>query len=97
MDELIQKAATETGCVYYGMSQAGDKLFVREAYVDGDAMNAHLENVGPCIEKILAGPASLDEISIHGPAEELEKVKPGTEALGATYFIQGSGFQNYLL
>ena len=41
-----QKTKTEAGCIYYGWTIAGDKLFCREGYVDGAAANAHLENVG---------------------------------------------------
>ena len=97
MDEFVEKTSKEPGCVYYGWTMMGDKLFCREAYVDGDAVLAHLGNVGPCIEAILDGPASLDEISIHGPQAELAKVKPETEALGTRYFEQDGGFQKYEL
>jgi len=96
MDEFVTKTKTEAGCVYYGWTKVDDKLFCRESYADGDAVNAHLENVGPCIQAILAeGVATLDSIQIHGPAAELEKVKPGTEALGTKYFEVDSGFSKY--
>jgi hypothetical protein len=42
----------------------------------------------------LDGPASLDELSIHGPKAELDKVKPGTEALGTTYYEIYGGVNN---
>ena len=95
LQEFVEKTSTEAGCIYYGWTKCGDKLFCREAYVDGDAVMAHLANVGSCIDALLAGPASLDSIEIHGPAAEIEKTKEGTAALGTLYFELDSGFQNY--
>lgn len=67
MKEFVEKTRTEKGCLYYGWSKCGDKLFCREAYVDGEAVLAHLGNVGPCIDALLKESAELDRISIHGP------------------------------
>mmetsp|Transcript_38911 Transcript_38911/g.100762 ORF Transcript_38911/g.100762 Transcript_38911/m.100762 type:complete len:109 (+) Transcript_38911:305-631(+) len=50
MDEFVARSKTEAGCVYYGWTKVGDKLFCREGYTDGDAVLAHLGNVGSCIE-----------------------------------------------
>ena len=95
MAEFVERTKTEEGCVYYGWDVVGDKLFCRESYVDGKAVNAHLANVGPCIEALLAeGVAKLDRIEIHGPADQLELVKPGTAALGTVYYETHSGFDN---
>jgi len=95
MDEFIEKTKAEAGCVFYGWVKTGDKLRCREAYVDGDAVNAHLANVGECIGKLLDGPASLDSIAIGGPAAELEKTKEGTAALGTVYYEFDSGFKQF--
>ena len=87
MAEFVEKSKTEQGCIYYGwqLSEDGTKLFCREAYDNGEAVNAHLENVGPCIGKILAdGVCKLDSINIMGPAAELELVKPGTKDRSAS-------------
>lgn len=62
-----------------------DTLVPREAYVDGDATNAHLKNVGPIFGKLLAGPAEMTSLHLMGPADELEKVKPGADGMGAVY------------
>ncbi len=59
--------------MYYGWTLTGNKLKCREAYVDGNAVNAHLANVGDCITALLAdGVATLDTIEIHGPIDQLE-------------------------
>jgi quinol monooxygenase YgiN len=95
MQDFVEKTKTESGCVYYGWCRTGDKLKCREAYVDGAAINVHLENVGPCIQALLAdGIATLDSIDIQCPSDQVGVVKPGTEALGTTYFEVHSGFTN---
>ena len=84
MAEFIQRTSKETGMIYYGWDISGDKLYCREAYRDADAALVHLDNVGSSITDLLAeGVAKMDSISIHGPAAELEKLKPSTESFGA--------------
>jgi len=96
MADFVKKTKSEGGCVYYGWTVSGDKLFCREAYVDGAAVNAHLKNVGSCISAILAdGVCKLDSIRIHGPAKELEVCKPGTKDLGTAYYEVDSGFSRF--
>jgi len=96
MAEFVRKTGTEKRMVFYGWDIDGDTLHCREGYRDGAAANAHLENVGGCIGELLAeGVAKLDSITIHGPAAELEKVRPGTEKLGTKYYAIHSGFQQY--
>jgi len=54
-------------------SVPGDRLFCRQAYRDADALLGHLSNVKPCVDKLLAGPASMGSVTLHGPASELAK------------------------
>lgn len=94
MDEFVEKTKAESGCLYYGWTKTTDnKLFCREAYIDGEAILAHLKSVGPLLEKVLAGPTKLDRLEFHGPAAELEKLKDTASSLGALCFATDSGFQ----
>merc|ERR1711939_638609 len=97
MKEFVALTRNEEGCLYYGWTRTGeDQLRCREAYVSGDAVNAHLANVGDCIGKLLAeGVAKLDSIEIHGPEAEVEKTKAGTSELGTKYYTTHSGFTRY--
>jgi len=96
MEDFTARTASETGCVYYGWTKREGKLFCREAYVDAAGIAAHLENVGPCIGMLLDEKvATLDSIQLHGPAQELEKMKAGMDALGTTYWPIHSGFQKF--
>lgn len=90
-----EKTKTEEGCVYYEFFRSGDKLGVREGYVDGAAVVRHLENVGETLGKMLEGPLTLDRIEIFGPEEELQVVKPAVESLGATFYVMSVGFANF--
>ena len=54
MKRFVEATKTEKGCIYYGWTVSGDKLFCREAYLNGEAANAHLKNVGSLIGEILA-------------------------------------------
>lgn len=67
----------------------GDKLFGRIAFPDADALLSHVADSAGSVDKLVSGPASLDELQIHGPAAELAKCK---DALGdAQYYTTGSG------
>ena len=94
MADFTKKTTDEDGCIYYGWTKAGNKAFCREAYVDGDAVNAHVKNVGAALQKFLKV-AKLDRIEIHGPKAELAKTKAATAALGTVYYEVDSGFQNF--
>jgi quinol monooxygenase YgiN/peptidoglycan hydrolase CwlO-like protein len=97
MSDFVRKTRTEAGCLYYGWTLTGNKLKCREGYFDGNSVNVHLANVGDAIKALLAdGVATLDSIEIHGPSDQLEIVKPGTEALGTKYFAIDSGFSKFV-
>jgi len=96
MRDFLARTRNEKGALYYGWCLSGSHLYCREAYINGDAANEHLVNVGPCISALLAdGVAKLTEISIMGPAAEIEKTKAGTSALGTTYYAAAGGFTKF--
>jgi quinol monooxygenase YgiN len=97
LDELVEVTKKETGVIYYGFvaNKETDTCVCRESYVDGDAVNKHLENVNSLLGKLLEGPAELLSVHVQGPEEEIAKFKPGTDPLGATYtYVDPSGFTN---
>merc|ERR1711977_816863 len=61
--KCVDLTRNEKGCMYYGWTIQGDKLFCREAYVDAAAVQAHLDNIVPSVGEMLdSGAASLDKI-----------------------------------
>ena len=92
MADFVQRTQTEKGCMYYGWSTCGEKLFCREAYVDAVAVLDHLENIAESVGKMLDGPATLDKIELHGPLAELAKCKDAMDPLGCEYWEVDQGF-----
>jgi len=75
------------GCMYYGWNIMGDKLFCREAYIDGASVVKHIQNAGPIVGEMLdSGAAKLDGIELHGPAAEIAVAKEECDKLGCTYW-----------
>merc|ERR1711959_863893 len=65
-------------CLYYGFAQEGNKIFCREGYKSADGVLAHL------------GEGGLD-LSVMGPAAELEKLKGPMGPLGTKFFALDEG------
>jgi quinol monooxygenase YgiN len=100
LDELVEATKKETGVIYYGfvVNKETNTVVCREAYIDGDALNQHMENAGPLLGKLLDGPAELVSAHVQGPEDELTKVKPGMDPLGTTYsYVDPSGFTNMII
>jgi quinol monooxygenase YgiN len=89
---FVAKANGELGCLYYGFSFDGDLAHCREGYVDADALLVHLKNVGHIIEEALKI-SELARLEIHGPAEELTKLRGPLAELKPQFFILEFGFR----
>ncbi len=84
--EFIEKTSTEEGCLYYDFSVSDDLVFCREAYVNGDAALAHLENVGENLGEALAI-SDLIRLEVHGAAAELDKMRDALKDLPVQWFV----------
>ena len=88
--QFNEKVASEDKCLYYNFTFNDDVLCCREAYQDADGVQAHLENCGALLGEFLKI-ADLTRLEIHGPAEELEKLKPALADLNPEYFTCACG------
>jgi len=96
MKRCVEATKSEPGCMYYGWTICGDKLFCREAYVDGAAVDAHLAAAVPIVGEMLdSGAATLDTIELHGPSAEWPKFKEAADGLGATYYDVDASFAKF--
>lgn len=75
VQEIIEKAAREPGCVLYSWHVDGDSLVCREAFLDSNALFRHLVMAGPLREALIAGPTAIERIEVHGPKTEITKIK----------------------
>jgi quinol monooxygenase YgiN len=91
--ELVTK--NEEGCLFYNFTFKGNEMCCREAYVDAQAVLAHLENCGPALGEFLgAGIAALSRIELHGPAGELAKLKEAFTDFNPDYYESDCGIGN---
>ena len=84
MEAYLAGPRKDFSCLYCGWTIDGDRLFGRAAHVDGDALVSHIQSVGPFLDTLVSsGVATLEEISVHGPAAELSKCKSAIEGAGS--------------
>ena len=90
--KMVEQTETEPKCLYYSFYFDGDTVFCREAYDGAEGILEHLERIGPLLDKAL----SISEITfleVHGPSEELAKLKAPLAELSPRYFELGDGFK----
>src|SRR5262245_8084619 len=91
-EQFIETAQKEGKCLYYGFSFAGDQIHCREGYADSDGVLAHVENIGPQLVEFLKL-ADLTRLEVHGPAEELAKLRGPLADFKPEYFTLEYGFR----
>jgi quinol monooxygenase YgiN len=82
---FIEKTATEEKNLFYGFSINGDEIFCREGYLDAEGVIAHLDNVGALLAEALKI-SDLIRLELHGPAQELDKLKGPLAHLNPAWF-----------
>jgi quinol monooxygenase YgiN len=91
-EAFVEKSSTEPGCLYYGFSFDGSQVHCREGYADAAGALAHLENVGALLQQALKL-AEVLRLEVHGPAEELAKLRGPLAALKPQFFTLEYGFR----
>ena len=97
LEKFVELTKSEPGCLYYGFSLCDNKLHCREGYADGDGALAHLGNVGALLKELLdSGKVELTDLQIHGPEEELAKLREPLAAFNPNYWVLEYGFRNHV-
>ena len=95
LEKFVELTRSEKECLYYGFSICGDKFHCREGYADGEGALAHLDNVGPLLRELLgSGKAELTDLQVHGPEQELAKLRKPLAELNPSYWVLEYGFRN---
>lgn len=100
--ELVTRTSKEPNCLYYGFSfdeHNEHNAHCREGYVDADGLLYHLGNVKDLLEKV-EKIAVTYRLEIHGPKEELEKLKTLREELkqyNPMFFTLEKGFRKAIV
>ena len=82
----------EPDCLFYGFSFHGDVAHCREGYQNAAGVLKHLENVGSLLEEALTL-SELTRLEIHGPEEELAKLRSPLAELNPQFFVLEYGFR----
>jgi quinol monooxygenase YgiN len=82
---FVEKTAIERKNLFYGFSVNGDEILCREGYTDADGVLAHLDNVGVLLAEMLKI-ADLTRVEVHGPAEELDRLRGPLAHLNPAWF-----------
>ena len=90
--DFIARTQTEDKCFYYDFSYCEEEnvVFCREAYEGAEGILAHLENVNAQIECALTM-SDMIRLEIHGPADELAKLKEPLAALPVSFYEHMDG------
>ena len=90
--QLVAKTNEEPKCLYYGFSFDGYQAYCREGYEDAEGLLFHLEHVGSLLEESLKI-SDLNRLEIHGPEEELVKLREPLANLKPQFFNLEYGFR----
>ena len=91
-EEFVRLTDNEEKCLYYGFSFDGDQAHCREGYQDAGGLLTHLENVGVLLGEALKI-ADLIRLEVHGPEQELAKLREPLAELNPQYFVLEYGFR----
>ncbi len=91
-EQFVEKTSTEPKCLYYGFSFDGDQIHCREGYQDAEGALLHLENVGSLLQEALQI-SELTRLEIHGPEEELAKLREPLAEMTPQFFTLEYGFR----
>ena len=82
---FVELTKAEPKNLFYEFSVNGDEVFCREGYRDAEGLMAHLDNVGALLSQAMKI-ADLVRLEVHGPAEELEKLREPLAYLKPCWF-----------
>lgn len=85
LPRFVEKTATEKQNLFYEFSMNGDELFCREAYENAESLLAHIDNVGGLLAELFEI-ADVIRLEVHGPAEELAKLRKPLTHLNPAFF-----------
>ena len=82
---FVELTKTEPKNLFYEFSVNGDEVFCREGYTDAEGLLHHLDNVGALLAQAMKV-ADLVRLEVHGPAEELAKLREPLAYLKPSWF-----------
>ena len=90
--EFVNTTDTEPKCLFYGFSFDGDQAHCREGYQGAEGVLAHLDNVSVLFGEALKI-ADITRLEVHGPEQELAKLREPLADLNPQFFVLEYGFR----
>jgi hypothetical protein len=87
---FMEKTARETKNFYYDFTVNGDVIHCREGYAGAEGLLEHISNVTSVLQDMLKV-ADVIRVEVHGPAVELDKLRPSFKALKPEWFVLECG------
>lgn len=91
-ERFVDKTASEEKCQYYGFSFNGTIAHCRESYQDAEGLLTHLDNVDSLLQEALKI-SELLRLEIHGPEQELAKLREPLKDINPQFFVVEYGFR----
>lgn len=91
-EQFVEKTRQEPKCMFYGFSFHQDQAHCREGYQDAESLLAHLDNVGDILQQALKI-AEIIRLEVHGPEQELAKLRGPLAGLNPQFFTLEFGFR----
>ena len=88
----VEQTREEEGCLFYGFSFDGDEAHCREGYEDAEAALVHFGRIQPLLQEALEV-SDLTRLEVHGPEEEIAKLRGPFSEVGASFFVLEYGFR----
>lgn len=92
LPKFVEKTNSELNCIFYQFTINGDVVFCREAYAHAEGALAHLQNVGDILAEMLKV-SDLIRLELHGPEQELEKLRGPLADLKPEWFVYETGLR----
>jgi quinol monooxygenase YgiN len=90
LPRFVAKTSTEKLVLHYDFTINGDEIHCRESYIGAEGLLAHIGNVGAVLGEFLKI-TDLTRLEVHGPEDELAKLKSTLEGLKPTWFVYECG------
>jgi len=91
-EQFVAKTHEEIKYLYYGFSFDGDEAHCRQGYEDAEGLLTHLDNVDLLIGEALKI-SELTRLEVHGPEDELAKLREPLAKLKPQFFTLECGFR----
>jgi quinol monooxygenase YgiN len=92
VNRFVRETKNENGIRYYGWSSSGEEVHCRQGYLNAEGFLEHAANVRHLFEEAMTI-SDCSRLAIHGPEEELEKLREPMAEIPLQYFSLTSSFR----